>query len=68
MYLGVPFHDVEYSTAKSNVKFSDVQGVDEAKEELKEVVEFLKNPEKFTRIGGKFMVHLEQVKLILLKP
>jgi len=50
---GVPFHDVEYSTAKSNVKFSDVQGVDEAKEELKEVVEFLKNPEKFTRIGGK---------------
>ncbi|ORX87110.1 ATP-dependent metallopeptidase Hfl [Anaeromyces robustus] len=51
--IGVPFHDVEYSTAKSNVKFSDVQGVDEAKEELKEVVEFLKNPEKFTRIGGK---------------
>jgi len=50
---GVPFHDVEYSTAKSTVKFSDVQGVDEAKEELKEVVEFLKNPEKFTRIGGK---------------
>jgi ATP-dependent metalloprotease len=50
---GVPYHDVEYTTAKSNVKFADVQGVDEAKEELKEIVEFLKNPEKFTRIGGK---------------
>ncbi|ORX41713.1 ATP-dependent metallopeptidase Hfl [Piromyces finnis] len=50
---GVPFHDVEYSTSKSDVNFDDVQGVDEAKEELREVVEFLKNPEKFTRIGGK---------------
>ena len=34
-------------------KFSDVIGVDEAKQELVEVVEFLRNPEKFTRLGGK---------------
>jgi ATP-dependent 26S proteasome regulatory subunit len=34
-------------------KFSDVQGVDEAKEELQEIVEFLKDPAKFTRLGGK---------------
>mmetsp|Transcript_7448 Transcript_7448/g.8442 ORF Transcript_7448/g.8442 Transcript_7448/m.8442 type:complete len:668 (-) Transcript_7448:97-2100(-) len=33
--------------------FADVLGCDEAKEELKEVVEFLKEPEKFTRLGGK---------------
>jgi ATP-dependent Zn protease len=35
------------------VRFTDVAGLDEAKEELQEVVEFLKIPEKFTRIGGK---------------
>lgn len=33
--------------------FSDVQGVDEVKEELLEIVEFLKEPKKFTRLGGK---------------
>lgn len=34
-------------------RFSDVAGVDEAKEELVEVVDFLKNPQKYTEIGGK---------------
>ena len=33
--------------------FNDVEGVDEAKEELKEVIEFLKDPKKFQRLGGK---------------
>ena len=35
------------------VTFADVAGVEEAKEELKEVVDFLKNPQKFTRLGGR---------------
>ncbi|MFA8301310.1 MAG: ATP-dependent zinc metalloprotease FtsH [Hyphomicrobiales bacterium] len=39
--------------AKSKIKFSDVAGVDEAKAELVEVVEFLKTPEKFSRLGGR---------------
>ena len=38
---------------KSKVLFSDVAGADEEKEELVEVVEFLKNPEKFTKLGAK---------------
>ena len=38
-------------TAK--VTFEDVAGVDEAKEELSEIVEFLKEPKKFTRLGGR---------------
>ncbi len=35
------------------VTFDDVAGVDEAKEELHEIIEFLKEPKKFTRLGGK---------------
>ena len=37
----------------SNVTFTDVAGIDEAKQELKEVVDFLKEPEKFKKIGAK---------------
>ncbi|MGE3706495.1 MAG: ATP-dependent zinc metalloprotease FtsH [Vicinamibacterales bacterium] len=35
------------------VRFTDVAGVDEAREELREIVEFLKNPRKYTNLGGK---------------
>ncbi|MCL4216886.1 MAG: ATP-dependent metallopeptidase FtsH/Yme1/Tma family protein, partial [Candidatus Hydrogenedentes bacterium] len=35
------------------VTFEDVAGVDEAKEELQEIIEFLKDPKKFSRLGGK---------------
>ncbi|KAF8795426.1 ATP-dependent zinc metalloprotease YME1L-like [Argiope bruennichi] len=36
-----------------DVTFEDVKGVDEAKQELQEIVEFLRNPEKFSALGGK---------------
>ncbi|PSB03226.1 cell division protein FtsH [Merismopedia glauca CCAP 1448/3] len=39
--------------AESGVKFDDVAGIEEAKEELSEVVSFLKQPEKFTAIGAR---------------
>ncbi|MEM1302130.1 MAG: ATP-dependent zinc metalloprotease FtsH, partial [Pseudomonadota bacterium] len=35
------------------VTFDDVAGIDEAKEDLEEIVEFLRNPQKFSRLGGK---------------
>jgi cell division protease FtsH len=42
-----------YMENEVDVNFEDAAGVDEAKEELVEVVDFLKTPEKFTRLGGK---------------
>ena len=42
-----------YMEKDIKVTFADVAGVDEAKEELSEVIEFLKTPEKFTKLGGK---------------
>jgi AFG3 family protein len=41
------------NTAKVNITFADVAGLDEAKEEVMEVVDFLKNPKKYTTLGGK---------------
>ena len=41
------------SQEQGRVTFDDVAGVDEAKEELQEVVDFLSNPKKFTRLGGR---------------
>jgi cell division protease FtsH len=42
-----------YADDEVKVKFSDVAGVDEAEDELKEIVEFLKNPKKYTNLGGR---------------
>ena len=38
---------------RANVTFEDVAGVEEAKEEVAEIIEFLKNPKKFQRLGGR---------------
>jgi cell division protease FtsH len=42
-----------YAQEDLNVTFDDVAGIDEAKEELQEIIEFLKTPEKFRALGGK---------------
>ena len=42
-----------YMENEVGVRFEDVAGVDEAKQELQEVVEFLKEPQRYTRVGGK---------------
>ncbi|HLD40763.1 MAG TPA: AAA family ATPase, partial [Candidatus Omnitrophota bacterium] len=51
------FGKIRMKSAEENknlkITFNDVAGVDEAKEELQEVIEFLKDPKKFQRLGGK---------------
>src|SRR3954469_24244845 len=42
-----------YVETDTGVKFDDVAGVDEAKDELREVVDFLKNPTEYSRLGGR---------------
>ena len=42
-----------FAKGKQNISFADVAGVDEAKKELVEVVDFLKNPEKYRKIGAR---------------
>jgi cell division protease FtsH len=42
-----------YAEKEVKVTFRDVAGIDEAKRELEEIIEFLKTPDKFTRLGGK---------------
>src|SRR5512135_3163038 len=42
-----------FAESETRVTFADVAGIDEAKEELQEVVEFLSNPGKFQRLGGR---------------
>jgi len=41
------------SDPREKVTFDDVAGIDEAKEELEEIIEFLRDPKKFTRLGGR---------------
>ncbi len=42
-----------YGESEVKVTFNDVAGVDEAKEELMEIIEFLRHPDKFTKLGGR---------------
>jgi cell division protease FtsH len=44
---------VRITSEKNKKTFSDVAGIDEAKEEVEEIIEFLKNPAKFQRLGGR---------------
>lgn len=51
-FAGSPMAMKEPVPEHSNTTFADVKGCDEAKEELVELVEFLRNPKKFNRLGG----------------
>ncbi len=42
-----------YTPEMTNVTFADVAGIEEAKEEVKEIIEFLRNPQRFQRLGGR---------------
>ena len=41
------------ANGKNKITFADVAGVEEAKEELKEIIEFLREPQRFRKLGGK---------------
>jgi cell division protease FtsH len=43
----------QYNGQQSSIKFNDVAGVEEAKADLEEIVDFLKSPKKFTKLGGR---------------
>jgi len=60
-----------YLEEKPKVKLDDVAGMDEVKEEVKEIIDYLKDPQRFQKLGGRapkgilFMVIQELVKLYL---
>ncbi|XP_072020022.1 ATP-dependent zinc metalloprotease YME1L1-like [Amphiura filiformis] len=51
--LGMVSSNVNMAATTTPVTFDDVRGIAEAKSELEEIVDYLKNPEKFTKLGGK---------------
>jgi len=53
MSFGRSKHRLQGKDNKMKITFKDVAGVEEAKEEVAEIIEFLKNPKKFQRLGGR---------------
>jgi ATP-dependent metalloprotease len=51
--ISIPVAGIHSLIKNVNIRFEDVKGVDEAKDELKEIVEYLKNPQKFAKLGAK---------------
>ncbi|HSR74693.1 MAG TPA: ATP-dependent metallopeptidase FtsH/Yme1/Tma family protein, partial [Sulfurovum sp.] len=56
--LGAGKADKLINSEKPNTKFNDVQGVEEAKDEVKEIVDFLKFPERYIQLGAKIPIGL----------
>ena len=54
-------------TSAKKYTFEDVQGVEEAKEEIKEIVEFLRDPARFQKLGAKLPTGKNRIEIILLK-